>query len=168
MQKQLTQNAVFLAMSFLIEANGSTTTLEVKNMLRDHGYYATQDEVSNIMSLCFDENDTFLRTNENGGYYTYTTIESVQNVGTTDDDTTVDVDIADDDTDVVIFTGNSKRVVSNDDNAWVVFHKDENECEQVHVYKGAFTRDFVRNTYAKINKVRIQDTRSKRYHNYIK
>ena len=47
--KQLTQRATELATLFLIETEGITTTLDVKNLLRSHGYSASQSEVSRFM-----------------------------------------------------------------------------------------------------------------------
>lgn len=47
--KNLTLSAVEWCMDLLIHTNGQTTTLEVKNELRNIGYYAEQAEVSKLM-----------------------------------------------------------------------------------------------------------------------
>lgn len=47
--KNLTDQAVIDAAKQLIAQNGSTTTLDIKNELRDQGYFATQNQVSAMM-----------------------------------------------------------------------------------------------------------------------
>ena len=47
--KNLNEQAVLDAAKQLIADNGSTTTLDIKNVLRNQGYFATQNQVSAIM-----------------------------------------------------------------------------------------------------------------------
>jgi len=47
--KNLTDQAVIDVAKDLISKNGSTTTLDIKNELRDQGYFATQNQVSTMM-----------------------------------------------------------------------------------------------------------------------
>lgn len=53
----------------LIEKNGSTTTLDVKNALRNKNYHATQSEVSSFMSRMAIEES--LHTNQNQNFKIY-------------------------------------------------------------------------------------------------
>jgi hypothetical protein len=55
-----------------IEANGSTTTLDVKNKLRDDGYWAKQAEVSQLMQQLFVEGKLQSTNDLNRPYQTYT------------------------------------------------------------------------------------------------
>lgn len=70
--KDLTRGAVASAMSLLMEANGSTTTLEVKMQLRELGFKASQSEVSEIMADIQRENNHDITFTANGTYRTYT------------------------------------------------------------------------------------------------
>jgi len=67
--KNLTKNAVKEAAEHLIEAFGTTTTLDVKNRLRQQGFQALQAEVSNLMDTLTDEEQW--RFNHNGRYRVY-------------------------------------------------------------------------------------------------
>lgn len=51
----LTKEAVIDAAKELINDNGHTTNLEIKEVLRDMGYFATQAKVSEIMNEHFDD-----------------------------------------------------------------------------------------------------------------
>lgn len=67
--KNLTKEAVKEAAEYLIEAFGTTTTLDVKNRLRQVGYQAFQNEVSNLMdTVTAEERWQF---NHNGRYRVY-------------------------------------------------------------------------------------------------
>lgn len=69
--KNLTLSAVEWCMDLLIHTNGQTTTLEVKNELRNIGYYAEQAEVSKLMSQLTDPkaSDPVLYNIENNGNF---------------------------------------------------------------------------------------------------
>ena len=56
----------------LIEANGSTTTLDVKNKLREDGYWAKQAEVSQLMQVLFVKGNLHSTNDLNRSYQTYT------------------------------------------------------------------------------------------------
>jgi hypothetical protein len=67
--KQLTVNIVETIASDLLHQNGSTTTLDIKNVAREDGYWATQDVVAQSMYAVWQLHDwhwTF-----NGTYRTY-------------------------------------------------------------------------------------------------
>lgn len=60
MSKNLTKADVFDVASDLIEQNGSTTTLDIKNELRNRGFFAKQADVSELMiEVCSEENYSF-------------------------------------------------------------------------------------------------------------
>ena len=67
--KNLTKDAVKEAAEHLIEAFGTTTTLDVKNRLRQVGFQAFQAEVSDFMDILTSEEQW--RFNHNGRYRVY-------------------------------------------------------------------------------------------------
>ncbi|MCK9576368.1 MAG: hypothetical protein M0R51_10645, partial [Clostridia bacterium] len=70
MSKTLTKADVFDVASDLIETNGSTTTLDIKNELRVRGFFAKQADVSDLMiQVCAEENYSF---SYNGVHRVYT------------------------------------------------------------------------------------------------
>lgn len=85
--KSFTNNDVLVAAQKLIETNGSTTTLDVKNELRDQGFWAIQDDVAREMDVL--ENAGLLVHDDGaasaGWYRTYTNPDpSVVSVATLD------------------------------------------------------------------------------------
>tara|TARA_R110000772_G_scaffold10135_4_gene32633 strand:+ start:96 stop:632 length:537 start_codon:yes stop_codon:yes gene_type:complete len=68
--KQLTKTAVTYSALLLIEAHEETTTLDVKMQLRQLGFRADQDDVSDFMMEVQD--DLHLGMEDNGQYRTYT------------------------------------------------------------------------------------------------
>ena len=73
--KILTTSAVEWAMDLLIHTNGQTTTLEVKNALREIGYRADQADVSRMMNDLYNEGNDgdspIYECNSNGSYKIY-------------------------------------------------------------------------------------------------
>ena len=69
--KQLTEQAVQTMMDLLIQTNGSTTTLDVKNALRELGYFAEQSTIHEMMEAIFDDTIGFTRDNSSTSYYVY-------------------------------------------------------------------------------------------------
>ena len=67
LRKEDVKNVAFL----LMDLNGNTTTLEIKDELRDMDYFAKQQDVSNLMIEIFNENDDKLDFDFNGRYRTY-------------------------------------------------------------------------------------------------
>lgn len=65
--KKLTDDVVGIAVDALLIMNGTTTTLDVKNWLRDRGYFAKQDQVS-VMVSDYYECDILLETEKNKVY----------------------------------------------------------------------------------------------------
>jgi len=178
--KNLTSYAVETAMNLLIHTNGMTSTLEVKNLLRDQGYFATQDFVSIAMRETVLKNpDTYI-PESNGSYIEYSFDEDGDlyfnyGIATTRDDT----DDSDDDSNTVNVAG---QIVNRDPirihyfesaiddgvdgaNNWCVFHKDMST--EFHIYNESLTRDQIRSKYASLVNVPIQDVRAKRVINFV-
>ena len=69
MKKNLNKNSILYATLHLIDANGETTTMEVKNRLRAEGFFAKQKEVSETMNDFVE--GMGLSYSDNGQYRTY-------------------------------------------------------------------------------------------------
>lgn len=154
--KKLTKKITKLVFNFLINANGETTTLDVKEFLRTHGYWAEQEVISKLVNKIAKKNKK-IEVVSNGTYNVF----NLKNSDSADVDTNSNFDI-------IIYNNDNSVLPIDGNDDWVVFHKDKNVCQQVHVYKGAFNRDYVRNQYRKLAKVNIQDTRAKRFKRYSK
>lgn len=77
-RKSITKDAVKEAAEDLIKQNGETTTLDVKNSLRNSGYFAKQDEVSQIMLEIGTEESW--QINNNGIYRIYSFDQNVGSI----------------------------------------------------------------------------------------
>jgi len=73
MFKKVTEQEIKDAFTELLANNGETTSKDVKDHLRDEGFWVYQKEVSDLLNQVFEELGT-TRVN-NGGYYVYTPIE---------------------------------------------------------------------------------------------
>ncbi|MEO1257702.1 MAG: hypothetical protein AAFZ15_02865 [Bacteroidota bacterium] len=62
-QKFADKSDVQFAATHLIHLHGATTTLEVKNMLRSHGFIAFQDDISRFMEMVAFEQDWYYECN---------------------------------------------------------------------------------------------------------
>jgi hypothetical protein len=80
----LTPLAVKYATLLLIERNSNTTTLEVKNLLRQINYQADQDEVSHFMAQAADELPLEFTVEPHSGNYRIYTLASPSASVTTD------------------------------------------------------------------------------------
>ncbi|GAB3931007.1 hypothetical protein [Larkinella terrae] len=67
--KKTTRQAVRMAATTLILAEGSTTTLDVKNHLRKRGYRAYQADVSDLLFAVAQQENWAI--NDNGTYRVY-------------------------------------------------------------------------------------------------
>ena len=71
--KQLSELALQSVMDLLIHVNGKTTTLEIKNELRQLGFYAEQAQVKAMVDDIFDNaTPSYERSQAPGGYFEYT------------------------------------------------------------------------------------------------
>jgi hypothetical protein len=77
-KKQLTKQAVKLALDLLIASNGQATTLEIKQHLRELNFEARQEDVHNFMEEIFTENQNQyqrqLNTDTSNHYQVYTAV----------------------------------------------------------------------------------------------
>lgn len=81
MAKTLTKADVFDVASDLIEQNGSTTTLDIKNELRKRGFFALQADVSqHMMDVCDEEGWSF---SVSGNHRVYTDNASANSTAST-------------------------------------------------------------------------------------
>lgn len=186
--KKLTSLAVLSTMDLLIHTNKTTSTLEVKEVLRNLGYYAEQKEVSILMRENVLQNPESYVVNDNGYHLVYSWDEDTNddyfNFGFAKD---IDDD-SDDSDDFSSITRTIDDVINNleePENAaytidgiedlldsndidledWAVFCTDDNE--PYLIFSGTMTRDRVRTRYSSLQKVRIQDVRAKRIKNIL-
>lgn len=163
--KSLTSSDVLSVATELISKNGSTTTLEVKLELRNRGFYATQKEVSSTM----DGLDLLgkLSFTNNGVWRTYfmqnsavaSTVSSIYGnikriVKAKGSNKNIKVD-------AFSYTKRDGTVIAS------VHHSDQTahyavssttSSEQLYFPK-KYTKDEIRQAYAKINGVHFHDTR---------
>lgn len=178
MQKQLSLSAVKYAALLLIESNEQTTTLEVKGLLRDLGYFATQEVVSDLLNQAADELPLEYNTNGMFRSYTLPSPATIASASSEDEDEDED-EIADPNTatssnvvsqstrsSIVSYTRRDGRVIIGShskiaakDHDWVV-----NAQSQPNVYfGGSLSRDDVRCAYTNIMNVDFCDTRASRF-----
>lgn len=147
----------------LITKNGSTTTLDVKQELRNQGFYATQEKVSAIM----DELNSYgtLGFTTNGSWRTYyekqNTPIKVQSSGTYSKTTKVKGSNKGIKFDSDSYTKRDGKVIQSvpslsSDSYYVV--STANGGRQMYFPKD-FTKDEIRQAYAKINGIHFHDTR---------
>jgi hypothetical protein len=84
MVTELTREHVGLVARTLIKANGQTTTLEVKNFLRELGFWIGQLDVRNLMLDLTGNNAEFVYRESGNGYRIYTLRESAPEQVTAD------------------------------------------------------------------------------------
>lgn len=195
--KNLTTLSVYTVLDLLIHTNGSTTTLDVKNTLRDLGYFAEQNKVKEIIDALFENNDNYIRDNSNTNYYVYswtTAHELVIGGYTTDyvEDTTDTNDVTNSTQTSALSNSNnqfnaivngSPIVTREPEHIYYVETHAKNHTDkfgdtwvvyhtdgnnEIHMYNETLTRDQVRSKYASLLNVKIQDVRSKRLTNFKK
>lgn len=71
-------DVLLIAMRLMLQ-KGETTTLEVKNSLRDAGFFAIQDDVSTTMRILADEEGWAVGTSQDNEHRIYSGI-AIQNV----------------------------------------------------------------------------------------
>lgn len=171
MQKTISLASVKYAALLLIEANDQVTTLEIKGMLRDLGYFATQDNVSTLMMQAADELP--LAHTDNGQFRSYTLPTPSAVVGSDDDDivdpstaTVTNTVSQSPRNSAITYTRRDGRVIvgsysvlTASDNDWVVSATNRSDA----YFDGTLTRDEVRQAYASAVGVDFHNTRSSRY-----
>lgn len=171
MLKTISLTAVKLAALLDIELNGSTTTLNVKMILREQNVDARQQKVSELMEQAAAELP--LEFNTNGLHRTYTLPEP-QNVASDADTDDEEVEIG-----RPVVGGSSNRpsytkrdgtVVAGFKNAselslddWIVCLNDSDDDFDTIYFDSTYTRDEVRQAYANISGSKFWDVRARRY-----
>ena len=172
---KLTITAVNSAMDLLLLSNGKTTTLEIKNLLRDLNFYATQENVHNFVEEIYLNNNSIYERYIKNEYYIYRFIQIINDEDDEDDVHVVDNIIQPGDVEreplyiyysINMVDPNINTVIMDDidDDMWIAYHKDMDE--EFHIYDVNLTRDLVRSKYASLLKVKIQDVRACKYSNF--
>jgi len=194
--KTVSSDEIQSAAILLIAKNGSTTSLEVKNFLRNQGFTVYQNEVSQACIELQENNDSKITYHDNGSYRTYSKkveveVEVVDNTAgilapTTNSSVTVSDSVPALAQSTNKQSATSGRVKVNitpintnvnsysanqlnqefDKNDWIVFASNMNT--PVSVYGSGETRDHIRTHYARVNSISMSDVRSKRVANFTK
>ncbi len=96
MQQIATKREVREIARALMTLNGTTTNLDIKNVLRSKGFSAKQSQVRDFMQEVIGE-DADITTQDNGTFRSYSLLAPIQAVDTDDDDVADDVAALDDD-----------------------------------------------------------------------
>lgn len=172
---------VQLAVAFLIEKNGSTSTKEVKDFLRSNGYWCKQNDISEVMGKMPQSilSPIELKRENNGRYNVWTKQSDAAVIGVNQ---AVDfiTDTSSTSTPLATVSKNDDiRILSNDisdisvasidllypEDSWVVFDKDF--TKKIMVYDSNESRDSVRSHYSKDTGTAFHDVRSRRIKNYL-
>lgn len=149
----ITKQDVLAVAADLINQNGSTTTLEVKNVLRAANKKAFQTEVSAFMDELANVDNEIAVLSDNGIYRTYGAVPSaVANQNTSSGSTAVFASVS--------TTGSLNTAVKG---CWEVNAANHTGVSLVMYFPSTMTRDAVRQAYAKTSGVKFVDTRSRIY-----
>jgi len=177
--KVLTKDTVWLAVELLIHTNQTTTTLEVKELLRKLNYRAEQKQVSDFMNELYDDLTGLEKTNSSDGRYqiysfdedyiyaedelTASTATPSVATGAPILQTLVQTAIASRDPEFVHYTENAMITGTTDTDKWVGYSP---KATEYHVYHQDLSRDQVRSRYASLLNIPIQQVRACRVKNY--
>jgi hypothetical protein len=183
--KALSFIAVHTMMDLLIHTNGQTTSKEVKEALRNLGYYATQDQVKNFMNELYDDIDSeYVRnTSADGTHQIYTVFGMPKAVDYVEPSKTQPMSAVSVPHVQLVVTKNVKKDVRDpefifyaekhaksfaqtpgNENKWMVYGTDRSG--EIQVYSESLTRDQIRSRYASIIKIKMQDVRSCKAKNF--
>jgi len=183
--KKLTVDVVRYTMFIMTDLNKTVTTLEVKNKLREMGYYAEQNEVKSFMNDIYNDTLLYVRANsDNYRYFIYAFKDNSTYSQTVDVDDNNNIIVDDmngmsntldevdeqkiDDVAEIMYTTNGVYHFRNNntdkENFWVVNDYGQNEF---HIYDENLSRDNVRSLYAKSTNTPFIDVRSRRLKNFL-
>ena len=166
MNKEITLSSVKFAALLLIDTNGTTTTLELKGLLRDIGYHVTQNELSKLVEQAADELPLSYISGTKYRTYSMPDIKSVMTSNEPSEPTTAAAtDRKKSERNIVshikrdgsIIIG-SKLALAATSNDWCVTDGINDPIFFAHGH----TRDIVRSAYSNINNVPFHSTRSSR------
>jgi len=152
----ITKQDVLAVAADLINKNGSTTTLEVKNALRAANKKAFQTEVSAFMDEITNVDKEFVILGDNGIYRTYGAVTSTTTSQPAAANNTATSSTATQTTGMVIISTPVKG-------CWEVNAANHTGVTAVMYFAAGTTRDTVRQIFAKTNGVKFADTRSRIY-----
>ena len=154
----ITKQDVLAVAADLINKNGSTTTLEVKNVLRAANKKVFQTEVSAFMDELTNVDNEFTVLSDNGIYRTYgavtPTLQPVAASNSTATNSTVTRTAG------VVTTRSLNAAVKG---CWEVNAANHTGVTSVMYFDSNMTRDAVRQEFARTNGVKFADTRSRIY-----
>ena len=149
-----TKDQVKAAAEKLAEANGTITTLEIKNELRAQDFFATQKFVSDTMDeLC---NENHYNYHFNGTYREYTDVIPVANITAPVTNPTAIDEVTLTDHDGTIHTVDVLDASVTD--GWVGYSTGYPNA----YFDSTWTRDIARRAYSKLYNVDFVETRAKR------
>lgn len=149
----ITKQDVLAVAADLINKNGSTTTLEVKNALRAANKKAFQTEVSAFMDEITNVDKEFTVLSDNGIYRTYGAVTpTLQPVAASNNTTATQA------------TGYATGAITTPiKGCWEVNAANHTGVTAVMYFPVGMTRDAVRQEFARTNGVKFADTRSRIY-----
>lgn len=159
-KKELSENIVKAVMDMLLHFNNNTTTLEIKNILRQFDFKVKQQNVHEYIENIYINNNNIYNRINTGEYYIYEFKNNNIIIENDNDREPLYIYYISND----VLYERDLNVINN--NLWVVYHKDMDE--EYHIYNENLTRDLVRSKYASLLKVKIQDVRSCRLINFLK
>lgn len=155
----ITKQDVLAVAADLINKNGSTTTLEVKNALRAANKKAFQTEVSAFMDEITNVDKEFTVLSDNGIYRTYGAVTpTLQPVKLVASNNTTAGSTATQATGYA--TGAITTLIKG---CWEVNAANHTGVTAVMYFPVGMTRDAVRQEFARTNGVKFADTRSRIY-----
>lgn len=168
--KTLTIDDVKTVLVKLLDENETTTNLDIKNALREDGFFATQEAVSQFTNELYANDDPEgLDYSANGQYRTYFIGDSSddEDLFATDDDEDDWLNVSDDEDDqsapalITVPQDDEDDQIQQDPEFgnWEVWDKD-NELLSNYFY--GVTRNQARYSFAKENNIEYTDTRSKK------
>jgi hypothetical protein len=193
--KKLSIDVVRYTMFIMTDLNKTVTTLEVKNKLREMGYYAEQNEVKLFMNDIYNDTLLYVRANsDNYRYFIYSFKDNLtysQTVDIDDNDNIIVDNMNDNDND--IFNSDMNDLIKlNHKEAKIdevveimyttngVYHFRNNNTDkenfwvvndygqnEFHIYDENLSRDNVRSLYAKSTNTPFIDVRSRKLKNFL-
>jgi len=141
----------------ILKANGSVTTLEIKENLRQNGFWVDQLTVSDAMDRLHTSKGWEWTFDNGHRLYSYASAQVKQMPVKKGRKPSVFINFVDVTNAPV---ADIKQSQANSQDNWLVW--DKAEKNKVHIYGASETRDHVRSHYARVCGCKIQDVRARR------